>query len=562
MAKRIIVFCCAILFICTIGTKISYSQDITIGLLQLNQSKAFNGYTLFAPNRSTDTFLIDNFGGVVHVWHSEHEPINVVNLLENGNLIKLCEPDDEEFNGRGLIQEYDWDGNIVWEYDNTRPYAWMHHDIERLPNGNTLAVINDRIEYQDCIDAGRRPELIFEDYIISESIIEINPQKEIVWEWRFRDHLSSASGGTVNGKSVSTDTTDPGKMNFNYTPRLNTDWIHINAVDYNPELDQIAISSHFMSEFYIIDHSTADYINPSAGIEAAAGPAGDILYRWGNPVSYSIGTEADKILYGAHDIQWILPNNPGAGNLLVFNNGTQRPKRFSRVDEIIPPLNINKTYDRQPASIFGPAEPVWKYTAPVKTDFFSRRISGAQRLPNGNTLICEGDPGRFFEVTNEGEMVWEYINPVTRNGPQPQGTVITLGNGVFRCYRFAPDFPAFEGKAITASEPLEGFNIVTSVNDNNILPLTFTLHQNYPNPFNPVTNIKFDLDKTENATLLIYNSLGEEVKTIVSQLLTPGTHVYTWDGSNNSGSKVSSGIYFYRLTAGNQAGLKRMIYIK
>ncbi|MFC1513868.1 aryl-sulfate sulfotransferase [candidate division KSB1 bacterium] len=561
----IIVFCCAIFLICVISTKISYSQDITIGLQQINTSKTFTGYTLFAPIRYRDTYLIDNFGRVAHVWHSNYTPALVVNLLDNGNLLKLCDLEDGEGTaifGRGKVQEYDWDGNIVWEYLYDNPNVSLHHDLERLPNGNTLIVLSNRIEYQECIDAGRIPYFLFEDHLISESIIEVNPQKEIVWEWRFWDHLSSATGGTANGKPVSSDTTDPGKMNVNFVPKRDTDWIHINTVDYNPELDQIVISSHFMSEFYIIDHSTADYSNPQKGIDDAAGPAGDILYRWGNPVSYGLGTNNDRRIWGIHDVQWIPQDCPGAGNLLIYNNGQKRPGKYSSVDEIIPPLNINNTYDRQPSSIFGPVDQSWIFTAPVKADFFSGFISGVQRLPNGNTLICEGASGHLFEVTNEGEIVWEYINPVSEYGPQQQGTVITSGNQVFRCYRYAPDFPAFENKLIIASDPLEEFNFITSIDGNNSLPANFLLHQNYPNPFNPVTNIKFDLVRSEIVNLVIFNSIGEEVKTIVNQVLTTGAHVYSWNGTDNSGSKVSSGVYFYRLSAGNQTSLKRMIYMK
>ncbi|MFC1513867.1 aryl-sulfate sulfotransferase, partial [candidate division KSB1 bacterium] len=391
--------------------------------------------------------------------------------------------------------------------------------------------------------------------------IEVNPQMEIVWEWHFWDHLSSAEGGIANGKPVSTDTTDPGKLNINFTPTLYTDWIHVNAVEYNPELDQVAISAHFLNEFYIIDHSYVNYSDTDQEIEKAAGPEGDIIYRWGNPVSYGLGTEADQKLFGIHDINWIADDCPGAGNLIFFNNGHIRPVQYSSVDEIMTPVNMNNSYDRQSSSIFGPTDPVWSYTAPVKTDFYSCFISGAQRLPNGNTLICEGFTGRFFEVTNEGEMVWEYINPVTSQGFEPQGTVIYGGNEVFRCYRYAFDFPAFEGKHLVIPN-LNTEDPITSVEDGSGQPGSFLLHQNYPNPFNPATNIKFDLVRSETVNLVIFNSIGEEVKTIVNQVLTTGAHVYSWNGTDNSGSKVSSGVYFYRLSAGDQMGIKRMVYMK
>ena len=102
-----------------------------------------------------------------------------------------------------------------------------------------------------------------------------------------------------------------------------------------------------------------------------------------------------------------------------------------------------------PDSAFGPTAPVWSYTNP--STFYSNHLSGAQRLPNGNTLITEGTSGHLFEVTPEGEVVWEYINPVTKTF----GTVkvlddaIPMTNAVFRAYRYAPDHPALRGKDLS-----------------------------------------------------------------------------------------------------------------
>jgi hypothetical protein len=112
-----------------------------------------------------------------------------------------------------------------------------------------------------------------------------------------------------------------------------------------------------------------------------------------------------------------LPN----GNITLFANGINTPNNpFSRVIELDP--RTKKT--------------VWEYRAKPAYTFFSPHISGAQRLPTGNTLICEGQWGRLFEVTPEGEVVWEYVSPFM--GPDRVGDP---SNEVFRAYRYAVDSP-------------------------------------------------------------------------------------------------------------------------
>lgn len=98
--------------------------------------------------------------------------------------------------------------------------------------------------------------------------------------------------------------------------------------------------------------------------------------------------------------------------MLVFNNGNRRPGgEYSSVDEIVLPLAEDGTYTREEYLAFGPESASWSYSAPDKKSFYSMLISGAQRLPNGNTFICSGNQGIVFEVTPEGEVVWLYKHP-------------------------------------------------------------------------------------------------------------------------------------------------------
>ena len=98
---------------------------------------------------------------------------------------------------------------------------------------------------------------------------------------------------------------------------------------------------------------------------------------------------------------------------------------------------------------------VWEYKSKAETGFAAHHISGSQRLPNGNTFICSGNWGHLFEVTTEGEVVWEYINPLTNAGPRnwiedgPFPPLAAESNDTFRAHRYGPDYPGLAGKDLT-----------------------------------------------------------------------------------------------------------------
>ena len=94
------------------------------------------------------------------------------------------------------------------------------------------------------------------------------------------------------------------------------------------------------------------------------------------------------------------------------------------------------------------------------------------------------------------------------------------------------------------------------------LPNTFSLEQNYPNPFNPETTIKFQLPKNIHVYIGIFNVLGQEIKTLVDEDMGAGFHSMKWNGTNNNGERMTSGIYYYRIKAGDFTALKKMILLK
>ncbi len=427
------------------------ADGLTVGLL-LNTERAFDGYTLFTPVGEGNAYLIDNAGRVVHSWDKGEDGNLTPYLLEDGSVIRV---------NQGITQ-HAWDGSLVWDFD----YLYLgHHDIEVLPNGNVLLLAFEYKTAAEAIAEGRDPDTLNTGTLVSEKIVEVRrtgpTSGKIVWEWRVWDHLIQDFDPTKDNFAVVGEHPELIDINFRETNFNNddSDWLHSNSVDYNPDLDQIVMSVRQFGELWIIDHSTTaeEAASHSGG---ASGRGGDILYRWGNPQAYRAGGTEDQRLFLQHDAQWIAPGLPGEGHLLMFNNGAGRPEGFqSSIEEIVPPVDSSGSYPLTPGEAFGPAEPVWRYS--VGPEFFSFFISGVGRLPNGNTLITSGGPGAIFEVTPDGETVWKYVNPIEAAGPLTQGdpiptnTTAFSGNEVYRAYRYAPDYPGLAGRDLTPGAPLE-----------------------------------------------------------------------------------------------------------
>jgi hypothetical protein len=398
-----------------------------------------DGYTLFAPMQSNVTYLIDNGGEVLHTWESEYKPGLAAYLLENGSLLRTGRGVDNPtfpggFGAGGIVQKIDWNGTVVWEFEYSTDQHLLHHDIEQLPNGNVLMIAWEYKTAEQAIEAGRRPESLSQGALWADSIIEVEPDgatgSSIVWEWHVWDHLIQDFNSSKENYGVVADF--PGLMDINFVrDRISPDVTHINSIDYNEERDQILLSVKLTNEIWVIDHSTTT--EEAAGHTGGnSGKGGDILYRWGNPQAYRAGTVSDQRLFAQHDATWVKSGGPREGDILVFNNGRNRPDgAYSSVDEIVPPFDGNSSYSLTPGQAYGPDEQIWTYTAETVTDLYSDGISGAQRLPNGNTLVCSGEDGWFFEVTEEKEIVWEYLNsfPNARN------------NNVFKIRRYGRDFP-------------------------------------------------------------------------------------------------------------------------
>jgi Arylsulfotransferase (ASST)/Dockerin type I domain len=440
------------------------AQGSTVGLIKYDP-ESMEGYTLFAPMSSTTTYLIDIYGRIVHSWESEYTPNNSVYLLENGNLLRSARIPGEG-NTTGGVQEIAWDGTILWEFQYSGEDYFQHHDIEILPNGNILMIVRETKTYEEAIQAGRDPSLMDHSTLSPESVIEVEPfgtdSANIVWEWHIWDHLIQDYDSTKDNYAVVAD--HPELLNINFALHGKSNWNHINGIDYNRDFDQIMLSCRHLNEIWVLDHSTTT-LDAASHTGGQSGMGGDFLFRWGNPQSYHAGNSGNQKLYAQHDAHWIENGLPGAGNVLVFNNGNGRPEgNFSSVEEFVPPVDSLGYYQiPEHGHPFGPENTVWSYQANTPEDFYSSFISGSQRMINTNTLICSGGNGKLFEVTSEGEIVWEYINPVSDLGIVDQGEVIAEGyNNVFRCYRYSADYPGFDGHDLIPGNLIELYPITVS----------------------------------------------------------------------------------------------------
>jgi len=439
----------------------------TVGLFTYKLETS-QGYTLFAPLSSKTTYLIDICGREVHSWKSAYPPGHAAYLLEDGSLIRtavVSPSQNPTFNAGGAggrVERFDWEGNLIWEFDYADPSHVTHHDIEVLPNGNILMIAWEKKSWDQVIANGRDPGLMVGDSLWVDYIIEVEPTGasggNIVWEWRLWDHMiqdfdpTKANYGVVNQH--------PELIDINFSRGGKTDWTHSNSVDYNPDFDQIMISVLGFCELWIIDHgtTTAQAADHAGG---ARGKGGDLLYRWGNPQTYGVGNVTDQAYFYQHDAHWITEGLPGQGAILAFNNGETRPEGdFSSIDQIIPPVDIDGNYSYTAGTPYAPLSTEWTFFATPPQSMFSVAISGAQRLPNGNTLICVGNYGAFIEVTKEGKIVWEYINPVVNDSPLTQGDPVPENssgtqNSVFRAYRYSFDYPGFDGRDLTPGDYIE-----------------------------------------------------------------------------------------------------------
>lgn len=338
------------------------------------------GFALITSKGKAWVKLVNLEGEVINRWHVDSPRVR---LLPNGNLLALhgtnVGPERKRWNElRNVIREYSWDGKVVWE---TQVGDLAHHDVQRLPNGNTIFLVRymlSDVEKEKVTDPIRRQQPFR-----SDDIVEVNTAGEVVWQWKAHEHLDVNTCGARP--------CDAPRPNLNLNQEY--DWSHLNTVSIVPENKwydngdarfkpgNILTFPRSMWEAIMIDRSTKEVVWRYTGD-----------YRGG--------------LDNGHEPIMIPKGFPGAGNILIFDNGRKKHRGESVILEINPVSQ----------------ELVWKYEN--GKEFFSRARGAVQRLKNGNTLISEDNRGRCFEVNTAGEIVWLYQEDGQTN----------------RCSKYAPDF--------------------------------------------------------------------------------------------------------------------------
>lgn len=426
--------------IASIGDAVMKKIDLAL------PDELYQGYLFWhqADELATDVvnyaMLLDAEGTVAHRWDTDLTGGGHTSyLLKSGGLLRMGIRDRRYVAGQPVaatdtLQITDTTGQAVWELnardiDINGNKITFHHDMLPMSNGNILILIYEEISSKQAAAAGwsaGKGKTVW-----SDGVLEIKPDLEkrsyeIVWYWRFIDHMIQDQNTKAANYGVIADHPEKidGHFPESYAP-MNAVRQHLNSLDYHPDMDQIVVSSFIYNEIWVIDHSTT--IEQAAGSAGGLrGKGGELLFRYGNPAAYARGTEKDRLFQNQHDANWIDEGLPGAGNILVFNNNTglggiarvgtggaaaavtqEQLKGISNVHEIRPTVDDDQRYAVGKSGTFE-ARQIWFWK---NDDFFAPFQGGARRLPNGNTLLTDTVGKRVWEVAPDGDVVVRYKGP-------------------------------------------------------------------------------------------------------------------------------------------------------
>jgi hypothetical protein len=502
------------------------------------------------------SIIFDNNGSPQWYWRIISEPLNL-KVQPNGIMTVN-------------IWEEIWDGPVGFDSTYTivkhyhiPPGFWFDdHECTVLENGHYFVIFNDehQIDMSQIVPGGD-PNA----WVLENNVAEMDANDNPIFIWRGLDHFNIAD-------AIHEDLTQ------HYI-----DFCHMNTIEIDND-GHILISSRHLSEITKINRQTGDIIWRLGGVNNQ--------FNWVND-SYQISYQ--------HDIR-VLPN----GNYTLFDNGNYHQPQFSRALEL--------DLDTQNMT----ATKVFEYRE--NPDNYAKWMGSTQRVPNGNTIINWAEPWlpKLTEVRPDGSKAFEmnfvedhhayrthrspwigkaavpyliiepYSDRITlifnKFGdpdvdhynvygglePQPNQVMATalepfihlteLING--ERYYFRVTAVNSLGQESGFSNEEEVLVPLTGVEDTQMIPVTFELKQNYPNPFNPSTTIRYTLPGAQFVTLIVYDILGREVATLVDERQTPGKKSVVWDGRNQFGKAVSSGVYVYQIRAGDYVKCRKMLLIQ
>lgn len=432
---------------------------LTTGVTAFEPDRSYNGYTLLSSFGAHENppgsgiyhgaILVDMDGSLVNEWEMVGFPAK---MLLNGHVLGYHAARDD---GTGhqeydRLVELDWHGNEIWRWDQWdvdaygNPICRGHHDFERegyleasYGSGMNASVENPRslILSHETL---RRPEISpwpLEDDVI----LEVDTQGSILWEWHASDHFDEF-GFDDAAKTALQTVQVPMPEIFGGGADI-TDWLHTNCISYlGPNRWWDSGDTRFNPENIIADSRQANILWI---IEKATG---NIVWKVGP--DYGLGRPERKLgqIIGQHHTHMIAKGLPGAGNILLFDNGGMAGygRQFGLIGKPTYPNKVrlySRVIEFDPVTL----DLVWEYKrrSPAPGEnyrFFSYYISSAQRLPNGNTLITEGDTARIFEVTPSGDLVWEYLSPYLDYTYDTIGGIFGCAPDTYRAYRIPYDY--------------------------------------------------------------------------------------------------------------------------
>jgi len=419
-------------------------------------------------NSPAITQLIDNDENIINEWVHDTGLSGIAYLSPDSILYVGCKIEDPNGpNRNGRFKKMNWEGEVIWDYVIPEELCRPHHDIEIKPNGNILVLCSELRTYEELLAAGMIIEEVPDINVNRgnmDMVVEIDPLENnlanIVWEWRFWDHLIQDINPDLANYGLISE--NPQLLNIN-SPSLSfleeeqpagadaDDWMHCNSISYNPLLDQIMLSSRNRCEFYVIDQSTTinEASSHAGGIYEKGG---DFLYRWGNPQNYNRGDVNNQILKGQHSVIWIPYNFPGQGNILLFNNF--HTSDYSTVLEVVPPIDQSGSYSIDQINAFEPNDFYWMYTL----DYLAPVRGGVWRLPNGNTIVTTYE--QLFEIGFNDNIEWIY------NGMLSPSRVIK-----YSYEYFSQNNPPYDlnNDGVTNNDDLELLILLVINNNNSIL---------------------------------------------------------------------------------------------
>ena len=517
--------------LCTLLLAFSFFIPSTICQFEINHvsEEASNDLVLFCSLGDNNTYLINKCGELINQWQHEGTPGLSAMITPDGNLLRaerVLNGCCEQPSAGGLLQLIDWDGNILWEYQDASNTTTQHHDFALMPNGHILYTgweaipINSLFQY-------------FTGFIWTEYVKEIRPigsdSAEVIWEWHLKNHLIQdridIQYSDVSKEIGKVDIFYQGPFSFSSIDR----W-HINAIDYNPKTDQILLNSRNTSEVWIIDHSTTTQ-EAAGNTGGNYNKGGQILFRWGNPEAHQRGTESDIRMYGSHGTYWIKDHPEYEDYILYFNNWNIDQQSLSTIEMIKPSSPNSGEFVLNQDSTYTLDEHIIVYGGDQQAESLSSRYySNAEITPVG-FLINEGQTGHLFEINNQNEIVWD---------------ATALERLTFKVHSYSPDYEGFTNHDLTpiSSEHLatqfEVCNPSTSVFDEPISGLNI-----FPNPVSDFLNIEIEY----NGNARIYDSA---MRLVIETKINKGSN------SINC-STIESGILFIQVESEGRTDLRKII---